>query len=128
MAAREQAYCPYSKFKVGASVLCQNGAVFTGCNVENVSYGVSICAERTAAVKAVSAGNKLFKAIVVTAESDRGFVSPCGVCRQFISEFGSEINIYLAKCDLSKVQVTTIKELLPLNLDFLQSKLSQYLE
>ncbi|PSN34469.1 Cytidine deaminase [Blattella germanica] len=114
MGAREFAYCPYSKFPVGAALLCSDGAVFTGCNVENVSIGITICAERTAIVKAVSSGNKQYKAIAVSASDANAFTSPCGACRQFIAEFGTNIIIYLAKPDLSKVLVTSVKELLPL--------------
>lgn len=118
VAAREFAYCPYSKFQVGAALLCNDGTIFTGCNVENVSYGISICAERTAIVKAISSGNKNFKTIVVAADNGDTFVSPCGSCRQFIAEFGSEIGVYLVKPDLSKVLITSIKDLLPLSFSF----------
>ncbi|PSN34483.1 hypothetical protein C0J52_07575 [Blattella germanica] len=126
--ARELAYCPYSEFKVGAALLCVDNTVYTGCNVENISYGISICAERTAVVKAVSSGNKELKAIAVTASNNKGFISPCGICRQFISEFGSEIAIYLATPDLSKILITSIRELLPLSFESLQAKLSFYCE
>jgi cytidine deaminase len=115
VSARELAYCPYSEFKVGAALLCSDGTVFTGCNVENISYGITICAERTAIVKAVSSGNKSYKAIVVTGNSGDNFLPPCGACRQFIAEFGMEIDIYLAKPDLSEVLKTSIKDLLPLS-------------
>jgi cytidine deaminase len=118
VSARELAYCPYSKFQVGAAVLCNDGTVFTGCNVENAAYGISICAERTAIVKAVSSGNKSYKAIIVSAENGDTFVSPCGTCRQFIAEFGLEIVVYLAKPDLSKVLITSAKDLLPLSFKF----------
>ncbi|KAJ4447588.1 hypothetical protein ANN_09595 [Periplaneta americana] len=115
VSAREFAYCPYSKFQVGAALLCNDGTVFTGCNVENSAYGASICAERTAVVKAVSSGHKNYRAIAVVASHGDTFVSPCGTCRQFISEFSSEAVVYLVKPDLSKVLQTSVKELLPLN-------------
>jgi cytidine deaminase len=118
VSAREFAYCPYSKFQVGAALLCSDGTVFTGCNVENVSYGISICAERTAIVKAVSSGNKSYKAIVISADYEGTFVSPCGACRQFIAEFGSKTDVYLAKPDLSEVLITSISDLLPLSFKF----------
>lgn len=118
MSARKLAYCPYSKFQVGAALLCSDGTVFTGCNVENASYGISICAERTAIVKAVSSGNKSYKAITVSADNGDTFVPPCGACRQFIAEFGLETVVYLAKPDLSKVLITSAKDLLPLSFKF----------
>lgn len=92
--------------------------MFTGCNVENASYGISVCAERTAIVKAVSSGSKCYKAIVVSADNGDNFVSPCGACRQFIAEFGLETDVYLAKPDLSKVLITSIRDLLPLSFKF----------
>nr|CAD7398436.1 unnamed protein product [Timema poppensis] len=110
------AYAPYSKFKVGAALLCEDGEVVTGCNVENISYGASICAERTALVKAVSCGQIKFRAIAVTADASDGFVPPCGVCRQFIVEFSANMAVYLAKPDFSTVLVSSISELLPLNI------------
>ncbi|KAJ9575044.1 hypothetical protein L9F63_007779, partial [Diploptera punctata] len=118
VSTRDLAYCPYSNFSVGAALLCSDDTVFTGCNVENVAYGITVCAEQCSIVKAISAGNKQFKAIVVTAHSDTGYISPCGACRQFIAEFGSEIIIYLAKPDLSTVLISSIKELLPLTFTF----------
>ena len=114
VSTRDLAYCPYSKFSVGAALLCSDDTVFTGCNVENIAYGATICAEKCSIVKAISSGKLQFKAIVVTAHSDTGFISPCGSCRQFIAEFGSDIVIYLAKPDLSTVLISSIKEILPL--------------
>jgi len=86
--ARKKAYAPYSKFRVGAAIETEDGTVFTGCNVENNSYGLCICAERTAICKAVSNGYQQFKAIAVAATP---LASPCGACRQFLAEFGTEI-------------------------------------
>lgn len=93
---REKAYAPYSGFKVGAAILGQSGRIYGGCNVENASYGGAICAERTAAVKAVSEGEKRFGAIAVTGRRDEtppeeaGYTYPCGICRQFLREFCSD--------------------------------------
>jgi cytidine deaminase len=84
--AREHAYAPYSRFLVGAALLTEDGRVFAGANVENASYGLSICAERVAATKAVSEGSQAFRAIAVVSSADEP-VSPCGACRQFLYEF-----------------------------------------
>ena len=89
--ASHHAYAPYSNFRVGAAVLTQSGTIFTGCNVENVSYGNTICAERVALVKAVSEGNQAIEAIAIY--TDTGDLSPCGICRQFIREFGPNIRV-----------------------------------
>lgn len=82
----ENAYAPYSRFKVGAAILADDGRIFGGCNIENSSYGAAICAERTAAVKAVSEGAGHFKAIAIVCSSGE-FAFPCGICRQFVGEF-----------------------------------------
>ena len=88
--ARERAYAPYSDFRVGAALLTETGKLFSGCNVENASYGLCICAERTAICKAVSEGEQTFVAIAVAASP---LASPCGACRQFIFEFGDHIKV-----------------------------------
>lgn len=111
MKAREFAYCPYSNFKVGAALLTEDGQIFRGCNVENVSYTVGTCAERTAMAKAVSEGKKKYTSIAVVAES-ANITTPCGACRQFIYEFGN-LKIYCSKPSLEKVLVSTAKDLLP---------------
>ena len=85
--ARETSYSPYSHFGVGAALLCEDDTVYEGCNIENASYGLTNCAERTAIFKAVSEGHKRFKALAVVADTE-GPCSPCGACRQVISEFG----------------------------------------
>jgi cytidine deaminase len=85
--AREQAYAPYSKFAVGAALLAADGRIFVGCNVENLSFGLSNCAERVAVGAAVAAGAREFLAVAVVADTDVP-VSPCGACRQVLSEFG----------------------------------------
>ncbi|RHW38570.1 cytidine deaminase [Lysinibacillus yapensis] len=110
--ARENAYVPYSKFKVGAALLTEDGKVYQGCNIENSSYGLANCAERTAIFKAVSEGSKKFKAIAVVADTE-GPCSPCGACRQVISEFCSpEMPVYLTNLK-GDIQQTTVGELLP---------------
>ncbi|MBI3600155.1 MAG: cytidine deaminase [Nitrospinae bacterium] len=108
--ARENAYAPYSKFKVGAAVLTGDGKIFTGCNVENSSYGLSICAERTAIFNAVSAGYKEFTKIVVVTDIDPP-ASPCGACRQVIFEFGDDIEVIMANLK-GDVKIKKIDELL----------------
>ncbi|XP_014285532.1 cytidine deaminase isoform X1 [Halyomorpha halys] len=118
---RSVAYCPYSNFQVGAALLTKKGTVFTGCNVENAAYGVTICAERTALVKAVSSQEKEFAVIAVSAEMAGGKItSPCGECRQFISEFAKngDIEVYLTTPDKAKILKTSIYEILPLGFGF----------
>ena len=85
--AADLAYAPYSKFRVGAALLCDDGTVFTGCNVENRSFGLTNCAERTAVFKAISAGHKSFTAIAISTPDSVVPVGPCGACRQVLSEF-----------------------------------------
>ena len=87
--AMEKAYTPFSHFNVGAAILTEDDEVYTGCNVENSSLGATICAERTAAVKAVSNGNRKFKKIAVVCHD--GAVTPCGICRQFLFEFAPKL-------------------------------------
>jgi cytidine deaminase len=91
--ASERAYCPYSKFPVGAALLSADGRIFTGCNVENVSFGLTICAERNAIFGAVAQGAREFVALVVFTPT-RSPVTPCGACRQVIGEFGRESVIH----------------------------------
>ncbi|XP_072522224.1 cytidine deaminase b [Salminus brasiliensis] len=110
--AKNFAYCPYSKFRVGAALLTGDGTVFTGCNVENACYNLGICAERTAISKAVSEGYRDFKAIAIASDLCEQFISPCGGCRQFMREFGASWDVYLSKPDGSYVEMT-VEELLP---------------
>lgn len=108
----EKAYAPYSGFRVGACLLSEDGRLFTGCNVENASYGATICAERTAVAKAVSEGARRFLAIAVA--GDKGFPWPCGVCRQVLREFAPELRVICGSRE-GGMQVTTLRELLPLS-------------
>ena len=88
----ERSYAPYSRFAVGAALETEDGSLFTGCNVENASYGLTICAERTAAVKAVSEGRRRFKRIVIASRGE-DYCYPCGACRQVLREFGPDMEI-----------------------------------
>jgi cytidine deaminase len=107
--ARENAYAPYSNYKVGAALLTTGGKVFRGCNVENASYGPSMCAERVAVFKAVSAGYKEFQAIAVATVNGG---TPCGVCRQVLREFASNLIVVVSDVE-SNCQVLTLSDLLP---------------
>lgn len=109
--ARKKAYTPYSKFKVGAAVLSVDGKIFSGCNIENASFGLAVCAERVAIFKAISEGSTKFKAIAVIGNTDKP-CSPCGACRQVISEFGEDIPLIMANLK-GDVKIKKIKELLP---------------
>lgn len=111
LAARKHSYSPYSHFRVGAAVLTNAGNVFTGCNVENSSYSLTMCAERTALFKAVSEGHKKFKAIAI-ASDENGFTPPCGACRQVIIDLAGNIDVILTKKN-GATKVITMKELLP---------------
>jgi len=91
--AQEKAYAPYSGYPVGAALLTQSGRLYTGANVENASYGLSVCAERVAAFKAVTDGEREFEAIAVVTQNG---VTPCGACRQVLSEFGPRMRVLVA--------------------------------
>ena len=107
-----RAYVPYSHFPVGAVLECADGSVFTGCNVENAAYGPSICAERTAVVKAVSEGHRDFARIAIAADTEQ-FCPPCGVCRQVLSEFaGGELEVVLVN-NRGEMRTLTLNDLLP---------------
>ncbi len=107
--ARKRAYAPYSHYKVGAALLGKSGQVYLGCNVENASYSHTVCAERTAILKAVSEGEREFEAIAVVT---RNGGSPCGACRQVMVEFAPELIIYIADKN-GDYRATTMSELLP---------------
>ncbi len=110
--AREKAYAPYSEFAVGAALLTGQGQVFSGCNVENVSLGLTICAERSAASAAIQAGQRDFAAIAIVAETDCPIV-PCGACRQVLAEFSPTMRVFSE--GRGKVQEEwKLSELLPL--------------
>lgn len=102
---------------MGAALLSEDNTIYQGCNVENSSYGVTVCAEQTAICKAVSSGMKKFKAIAVCAESAI-ITTPCGKCRQFIFEFGSNIEIYCVRPDLKEILISSASELLPSGFHF----------
>lgn len=108
--AMKNAYVKYSNFKVGAALLTKSGKIYTGCNIENSSFGATICAERVAFTKAISEGEREFEAIAVTSNL-KGFTYPCGICRQFMSEWGLDIKLVTKSGDT--VRVHTIGELLP---------------
>jgi cytidine deaminase len=106
---RQRAYAPYSHYKVGAALLGKSGKVYLGCNVENAAYGLTCCAERNAIFKAVSEGEIEFEAMAV---ATRNGGSPCGACRQVLSEFAPDLTIYIAN-KAGRVKTTSIKKLLP---------------
>ena len=107
----EMSYCPYSHFPVGAALECEDGTVYTGCNIENAGYSATVCAERTAVFKAVSEGHRRFKRIVVAGRSDSPCV-PCGECRQVLSEFAPELEVICLDKDGSELTLS-LTDLLP---------------
>ena len=107
----KRAYCPYSHFPVGAALECSDGTVFTGCNIENAAYGCTICAERTAVCKAVSAGHRDFVRIVIAGTSP-DFCYPCGSCRQVLREFAPNLEVICLN-GAGESKVLTLPELLP---------------
>lgn len=108
--ARENAYSPYSHFAVGAALLCEDDTLYEGCNIENASYGLTNCAERTAIFKAVSEGHIKFKALAVVADTE-GPCAPCGACRQVMAEF--KIPLIIMGNSMGNIKIVTIEELLP---------------
>ena len=110
----ERAYAPYSGFRVGAALLGENGVVYTGCNVESCAYTPTICAERTALVKAVSEGERAFSALAVvsSAGADADYTSPCGVCRQMLFEFAPQLRVLAVRGD-GAFQSAPLSTLLP---------------
>ena len=108
--ARENAYSPYSHFAVGAALLCEDGTLYEGCNIENASYGLTNCAERTSIFKAVSEGHIKFKALAVVADTE-GPCAPCGACRQVMAEF--KIPLIIMGNLMGNIKIVTIEELLP---------------
>lgn len=115
--AMEKAYSPYSGYKVGAALLCKDGSVYTGCNVENASFSATNCAERTAFFKAISEGKKEFKAIAICGGKDgviEGLFPPCGVCRQVMREF-CEDDFLIHLLTVDGVETYTLQQLLPVS-------------
>jgi cytidine deaminase len=110
--ARDNAYAPYSGFAVGAALLCEDGTLFTGCNVENAAYGSTICAERTALVKAISEGRKDHFIAIAIAGSGEARCWPCGACRQMLFEFAPNLKILAVSTDGS-FAVESLEALLP---------------
>ena len=119
--AKSKAHVPYSNFKVGAALVGKSGKVYTGCNVECSSFGISLCAERTALVKAISEGEKEFEAIyVVGGKNDElTYTTPCGACRQFLSDFGNfKVVMGYKEENEWKQKTFTVKDLLPESFEF----------
>ncbi|MBQ6505333.1 MAG: cytidine deaminase [Flexilinea sp.] len=108
---RSRSYIPYSHYAVGAALLTKSGKIFTGCNIENAAYPVTICAERTAIFKAVSEGERDFEAIAIATEDGQGY--PCGSCRQVMVEFSQDMEVMLADADGNITVETSIRDLLP---------------
>ena len=117
--ASKSAHAPYSKFHVGSALLASDGKIFTGCNVENASYGLTICAERNAVFHAVATGAKKFSAVAIVASGDQ-MPYPCGACRQVLAEFcGPETKVFIAPISkLADYEETTLGELLPKTFKF----------
>jgi cytidine deaminase len=110
-AARSHAYAPYSHYTVGAALMCQNGAIYTGCNVEGASFGNAICAERVALVKAMSDGHRDFAALAVIA-GGADFCTPCGICRQMLYEFAEDMPVFCCN-QAGEYQQYNLRDLLP---------------
>jgi cytidine deaminase len=111
LAARANAHAPFSKFKVGAAVEDETGRIFTGCNIENATYGLTICAERVAVFKAISEGARKFKRIAVAADTDV-LTPPCGACRQILWEFCGNVELTLVNLH-GKSETVRLKDLFP---------------
>ncbi len=109
--ARERAYAPYSGFEVGAALLAVDGRIFTGCNVENASYGLTMCAERVALFKAISEGAREFTAIAVACGTSP--CSPCGACRQVLFEFAPDLLVIMADAEGKRIKRARLRELFP---------------
>jgi cytidine deaminase len=112
LGARERAYAPYSRFRVGAAIQAEDGTVFVGCNVENASYGATVCAERNALASAVAAGRQAFAEIAI-ATGTQPPTPPCGLCRQVLSEFNPRLRILMVN-DRGEVLTTRLDKLLPM--------------
>ncbi len=118
--AKSNSYSPYSNFRVGAVLVAKNGSLYTGTNVENSSYGLTNCAERTAVFKAITEGEQEFSTVVITSDSD-DFITPCGACRQVLMEIcGPDLEVIMSNAN-NEIRILKLSELLPLsfNKDFL---------
>ena len=111
----KNAYAPYSKFRVGAALLTISGKIYTGCNIENASFGLTLCAERVALFKAVSGGAKSFKSIAIVATKNPAY--PCGACRQALYEFAPGLKIFVL--EKKRIEELALQELLPLGFHFI---------
>jgi cytidine deaminase len=111
LAARKNAHAPFSKFQVGAAIEDETGRIFTGCNVENATYGLTICAERVAVFKAISEGARKFRRIAVAADTDV-LTPPCGACRQILWEFCGDVELTLVNLK-GKTEIFRLKDLFP---------------
>ena len=111
LAVRENAFAPFSKFKVGAAVQGLDGRIHTGCNVENATYGLTVCAERVAIFKGISEGSRRFKRVAVAADTER-LTPPCGACRQILWEFCGDVEIVLVN-PRGKIETYRLKDLFP---------------
>jgi len=115
MRAKNNSYSPYSNFRVGAALLTKTGKIFTGCNIENSSYSLTICAERTAIFKAVSEGQRNFKAIAISSDM-KEIIPPCGACRQVLMDLASDIDVILSGSN-NKPIIIKLSKLLPMPFD-----------
>jgi cytidine deaminase len=113
--ARERAFAPYSGFRVGAALVAEDGTVFTGCNVESASYGLTLCAERVALVKGVSEGHRRFTRVAVVADTER-LTPPCGACRQLLWELAPDATVILANLNGARAEFA-MRDLLPYGFD-----------
>jgi cytidine deaminase len=121
MEEKYKAYAPYSKFRVGASVLTENGKIYTGINIENASFGATICAERTAIAKAVSNGDLKIEAVAVASDSEE-LIFPCGICIQVLLEFGKEDTIILCSDSKGNFKEYELRELMPYYFKFQEAR------
>ena len=114
---RERAHAPYSNFPVGAAILGADNQIYVGCNVENASLGLTVCAERAAVANAIAHGCREFAALAVVADSDGGFITPCGACRQVLAEFNADLPIICCN-DAGQSIDLKLNDLLPLRFEF----------
>ena len=118
--AREHAYAPYSGFRVGAAVQCADGSIYGGCNIENVSYGLTNCAERTAMFQAIANGEKILRRMVICADTEEP-IAPCGACRQVMVELAPQMDVLLINKEGKQI-FTTVESLMPYSFSDFPSK------